>query len=117
MKIVVLDGHTLNPGDISWDGISQLGDLKVYDRTPENKIVERAGDAEIVFTNKTPLKETVLKDLPSLKYIGVLATGYNVVDIDYAKTKGVVVANVPGYGTASVVQMTIALLLELSLHV
>lgn len=117
MKIVVLDGYTLNPGDISWDGISQLGDLKVYDRTPEDKIVERAGDAEIVFTNKTPLKGSILKDLPSLKYIGVLATGYNVVDIDYAKTKGVVVANVPGYGTASVVQMTIALLLELSLHV
>lgn len=117
MKIVVLDGYTLNPGDISWEEINKQGDLKVYDRTPENKIVERAADAEIVFTNKTPLKESTLKDLPKLKYIGVLATGYNVVDIDYAKANGIVVANVPGYGTASVVQMTIALLLELSLHV
>jgi glycerate dehydrogenase len=117
MKIVVLDGYTLNPGDISWDGISKLGDLKVYDRTPEDKIVERCNDAEIVFTNKTPLRENVLKELTVLKYIGVLATGYNVVDIDYARTKGMVVANVPGYGTASVVQMTIALMLELALHV
>lgn len=117
MKIVVLDGYTLNPGDISWDGISKFGDLKVYDRTPEDKIVERAADAEIVLTNKTPLREQVLKELTNLKYIGVLATGYNVVDVDYAKTNDVVVANVPGYGTASVVQMTMALLLELCLHV
>ncbi|HEY1010039.1 MAG: D-2-hydroxyacid dehydrogenase [Daejeonella sp.] len=117
MKIVVLDGYTLNPGDISWDGISELGDLKVHDRTPEDKIVERAGDAEIIFTNKTPLREGILKELPHLKYIGVLATGYNVVDIDYATAHGIVVANIPGYGTASVVQMTMALLLELCLHV
>lgn len=117
MKIVVLDGYTLNPGDISWEAISKLGDLKVYDRTPENKILERVGDAELVFTNKTPLREDILKEMPRLKYIGVLATGYNVVDVDYAKANGVIVANVPGYGTASVVQMTIALLLELSLHV
>lgn len=117
MKIVVLDGYTLNPGDISWDGISELGDLKVHDRTPEDKIVERAGDAEIIFTNKTPLREGILKELPHLKYIGVLATGYNVVDIDYATAHGIAVANIPGYGTASVVQMTMALLLELCLHV
>ncbi|MEJ7693081.1 D-2-hydroxyacid dehydrogenase [Daejeonella sp.] len=117
MKIVVLDGYTLNPGDISWEAISKQGDLKVYDRTPEDKILERVGDAELVFTNKTPLRENILKRLPGLKYIGVLATGYNVVDVDYAKANGVIVANVPGYGTASVVQMTIALLLELSLHV
>jgi glycerate dehydrogenase len=117
MNIVVLDGYTLNPGDISWDGISKLGNLTVYDRTPEDKILERCRDAEVVFTNKTPLKEAVIKALPRLKYIGVLATGYNVVDIDFARSRGVAVANVPGYGTASVVQMTIALLLELSLHV
>jgi glycerate dehydrogenase len=117
MNIVVLDGFTLNPGDISWDGLSSLGNLTVYDRTPENKIVDRSKDAEILFTNKTPLRESVLRNLPSLKYIGVLATGYNVVDIDYAKSKNIPVTNIPGYGTASVVQMTIALLLELSQHV
>lgn len=117
MKIVVLDGYTLNPGDITWDGISRLGELQVYDRTPEDKILERAAGAEIVFTNKTPLREHVLRSLVDLKYVGVLATGYNVVDTDYAATKGVVVTNVPGYGTPSVVQMTMALLLELCLHV
>ena len=117
MNIVVLDGYTLNPGDISWDGLSSLGNLTVYDRTPEDKIVERSKDAAILFTNKTPLREKVLQQLPSLKYIGVLATGYNVVDIDYAKSKGIPVTNIPGYGTASVVQMTIALLLELCQHV
>jgi glycerate dehydrogenase len=117
MKIVVLDGYTLNPGDITWEGISGFGDLKVYDRTPEDQILERAAGAEIVLTNKTPLRESVLKNLADLKYIGVLATGYNVVDTDYAAGKGVVVTNVPGYGTSSVVQMTMALLLELCLHV
>ncbi len=117
MKLVVLDGYTLNPGDLSWDGIKQFGNLEVHDRTPENLIVERSQGAEIIFTNKTPLRESVLSQLPDLKYIGVLATGYNVVDVDYAKTKGISVANVPGYGTASVVQMTFALLLELCQHV
>lgn len=117
MKLVVLDGYTLNPGDLSWDEMKQFGDLQVYDRTPEGQIVERCKDAEIIFTNKTPLREQVLEQLPSLKYIGVLATGYNVVDVDYAKKRGIVVANVPGYGTASVVQMTFALLLELCQHV
>jgi glycerate dehydrogenase len=117
MKIVVLDGYTLNPGDITWDGISRLGELQVYDRTPEEEILERAAGAEIVFTNKTPLREHVLRSLVDLKYVGVLATGYNVVDTDYAASKGVVVTNVPGYGTPSVVQMTMALLLELCLHV
>lgn len=117
MKIVVLDGHTLNPGDLSWDGISQFGDIKVYDRTAEDQIAERCKGAEIIFTNKTPLQHKVLEQLPALKYIGVLATGYNVVDIEYAKKRNVLVANVPGYGTASVVQMTFALLLELCQHV
>ncbi len=117
MKLVVLDGYTLNPGDLTWDGLKQFGDLQVHDRTPESQIVERCRGAEIIFTNKTPLREHILEQLPDLKYIGVLATGYNVVDVDYAKTRGVVVANVPGYGTASVVQMTFALLLELCQHV
>jgi len=117
MKIVVLDGYTLNPGDISWDGLKKIGDVIIYDRTPTDKIVERAADAEIVFTNKTPLGEDVINKLPSLKYIGVLATGYNVVNAEAAKQRGIVVTNVPGYGTASVVQMTFALLLELCQHV
>ncbi|HQS04679.1 MAG: glycerate dehydrogenase [Sphingobacteriales bacterium 17-39-43] len=117
MKLVVLDGYTLNPGDLNWEGIKKFGDLEVHDRTPESQIVERCQGAEIIFTNKTPLREAILSQLPDLKYIGVLATGYNVVDVDYAKTRGVVVANVPGYGTASVVQMTFALLLELCQHV
>lgn len=117
MKLVVLDGYTLNPGDLNWDGIKEFGDLQVHDRTPESQIVERCQGAEIIFTNKTPLREAILAQLPDLKYIGVLATGYNVVDVDYAKKRGVLVANVPGYGTASVVQMTFALLLELCQHV
>lgn len=117
MKIVVLDGYTLNPGDLSWDGIRKFGDLQVYERTPPHQIVERCKDAEIIFSNKTPVSRETLEQLPELKYIGVLATGYNVIDIDYAKERGVVVTNVPGYGTASVVQMTFALLLELCQHV
>jgi len=117
MKLVVLDGYTLNPGDLNWEGIKKFGNLEVHDRTPESLIVERCKGAEIIFTNKTPLRESVLALLPDLKYIGVLATGYNVVDVEYAKTRGIAVANVPGYGTASVVQMTFALLLELCQHV
>lgn len=117
MKIVVLDGYTLNPGDLDWRGLEQFGELAVYDRTAEDQIVERSRDAEILFTNKTPLRKHVLQELPSLKYIGVLATGYNVIDTEYAASRGIPVANVPGYGTASVVQMTIALLLELCQNV
>lgn len=117
MKIVVLDGYTLNPGDISWDGLRKFGDVEVYDRTPEDKIIERCNDASIVFTNKTPLDEHTLNQLPHLRYIGVLATGYNVIDIQVAKNNNVVVSNIPGYGTTSVVQMAFALLLELCLHV
>ncbi|NQV75986.1 MAG: D-2-hydroxyacid dehydrogenase, partial [Bacteroidetes bacterium] len=90
MKLVVLDGYTLNPGDLTWDGLKQFGDLQVHDRTPESQIVERCRGAQIIFTNKTPLREHILEQLPDLKYIGVLATGYNVVDVDYAKTRGVV---------------------------
>lgn len=117
MKIVVLDGYTLNPGDLSWDGLKRFGEVVVYDRTPQDKILERAKDAEIIFTNKTVIDEAVLNRLPVLKYVGVLATGYNVVDIETARKKKVIVTNVPGYGTASVVQMTFALLLELTQHV
>ena len=117
MKIVVLDGYTLNPGDLSWDDLEKFGDVEIYDRTPQEKIIERCAGAVIVLTNKTPLNSDILNQLSSLKYIGVLATGYNVVDIDAARNNGVVVSNVPGYGTDSVVQMTFALLLELCQHV
>ena len=117
MKLVVLDGHTLNPGDLSWDGLKHFGNLEVHERTSAADILERCKGAEIVFTNKTPLREDVLAQLPNLKYIGVLATGYNVVDVDFARSKGIKVANVPGYGTASVVQLTFSLLFELCLHV
>ena len=117
MKIVVLDGYTLNPGDLSWDALKQLGELVVYDRTAADKVVERAAGAEIIFTNKTPVSEDTLNQLPSLKFIGVLATGFNIVNTVVAKARGVIVANVPGYGTTSVVQMTFALLLELCHHV
>lgn len=117
MKLVVLDGHTLNPGDLSWDGLKHFGHLEVHERTSAAAVLERCKGAEIVFTNKTPLKEDVLAQLPDLKYIGVLATGYNVVDVDFARSVGIKVANVPGYGTASVVQLTFSLLFELCLHV
>src|SRR6478609_11848309 len=117
MKIVVLDGYTLNPGDLSWQDLNNFGDVEIYDRTPKEKIAERCAEAALVLTNKTPLNSDTLNQLSSLKYIGVLATGYNVVDIDAARNNGVVVSNVPDYGTASVVQMTFALLLELCHHV
>jgi len=117
MKIVILDGYTLNPGDLSWHALQQLGNVHIYDRTPQNQVVERAKDAEVVFSNKTPLGEDLLHQLPKLKFIGVLATGYNIINIQVAKQNGVVVSNVPGYGTPSVVQMTFALLLELCQHV
>ena len=117
MKIVVLDGFTLNPGDISWSGLEKAGEVVIYDRTPASDIIERAKDAEILLTNKTPLGKETLERLPSLRYIGVLATGYNVVDTDAARKKGIVVTNVPAYSTYSVAQLTFALLLELCLHV
>ena len=116
MKIVVLDGFTLNPGDLSWDGLKQFGEVVVYDRTPQEMVVERAKDAEVIYTNKTMIDEKVLNGLSKLKYIGVLATGYNVVDTEAARKKNVIVTNVPGYSTASVAQMTFALILELTQH-
>lgn len=112
-KIVVLDGYTLNPRDISWDELGELGDITVYDRTPADLVVERIGDAEIIFTNKTQITEDIMLQCPGIKYIGVLATGYNVVDVEAAKRRNIVVTNVPTYGTDAVSQFTIALLLEL----
>jgi glycerate dehydrogenase len=117
MKIVVIEGYSLNPGDLSWAGLEALGELTVYDRSRQDQIVERCKDAEMVFTNKEPLGRDIMAQLPGLKFIGVLATGYNCVDVAAAKELGIVVSNVPGYGTNSVVQLTFALLLELTLHV
>ena len=113
MKIVVLDGYALNPGDLSWDGLKALGDCIIHDRTPPALVVERAADAEIVLTNKTLLPRDVIGRLPRLRYIGVLATGYNVVDVSAALEKGVIVTNVPSYSTDSVAQMVFAHLLNL----
>ena len=113
MKITILDGYTLNPGDQSWDGFHKLGDVQIFDRTMVDQVVERATGATVVLTNKTPLPDYVIRQLPDLKYIGVLATGYNVVDVDAAKQRGIVVCNIPTYGTASVAQFVFALLLEL----
>ena len=120
MKIVVLDGYTENPGDLSWTALEALGELTVYDRTSltdENEIITRIGDAEVVYTNKTPITKNVIDSCPNLKFISVLATGYNVVDYVYAKEKGIPVTNVPTYGTAAVGQFAIALLLEICHHV
>ena len=116
MKIVVLDGYTENPGDLSWEKLEAMGELTVYDRTPADKVIERIGDAEIVYTNKTPISRETLEACPNIKFISVLATGYNIVDIAAAKERGIPVANVPTYGTASVAQFAIALLLEVCHH-
>ncbi len=117
MKIVILDGYCENPGDLSWEGFEALGELTIYDRTPADKILERIGDAEIVITNKTPLTGDTMDACKNIKYIGVLATGYNVVDVAAAKARNIVVTNIPTYGTAAVGQYTIALLLELCHHI
>ena len=120
MKIVVLDGYTENPGDLSWSGLEALGEVTVYDRTSYVDapiIAERIGDAEIVVLNKTPITKATIDACPNMKMIAVLATGYNVVDYDYAKEKGIPVCNVPTYGTASVGQYAIALLLEICHHI
>jgi glycerate dehydrogenase len=114
--IVVLDGHTLNPGDLSWDALGSLGPLTGYDRTPAGEIVPRAKPAEILLTNKTPLTAATLEQLPKLKYLGVLATGYNVVDTAAARARGIPVTNVPEYGTNAVAEHTFALLLEMARH-
>ncbi len=114
MNIVVTDGYALNPGDLDWAPIQALGNLQVYDRTPEPLIAERCAQADIILTNKTPFSKATLQALPTLKLISVLATGYNIVDTLAAKEQGISVCNVPGYGTASVAQHVFALLLELT---
>lgn len=113
MKIVILDGYALNPGDLSWECLKRFGDVTVYDRTPAELIIPRIGDAEIILLNKTPITDKTLAACPSVKLICVLATGYNVVDCDAAKKRGIPVCNVPAYGTAAVAQFTFSLLLEL----
>ena len=117
MKIVILDGYTLNPGDLSWEGFEKLGDVTCYDRTEPQDIVSRIADAEAVITNKTPLTKETFDACPSIKYVGVLATGYNVVDVAAAKEKGIPVTNIPTYGTTAVSQFVFALLLEICHHV
>ena len=112
MKIVVLDGYTLNPGDLSWKEITQLGNCTVYDRTPPELTVERLKTVEIAITNKVKINKGIIDQLPDLKYIGVLATGYNVVEIDAAKAAGITVTNIPAYSTASVAQMVFAHILN-----
>ena len=114
MKIVILDGYTTNAGDLSWNGISELGDLTVYDRTAPGEVIDRCLGAEAVLTNKVVLTDDVMQALPQLKYIGVMATGYNVVDIDAARRRGIVVTNVPAYSTPSVAQMVFAHLLNIT---
>ncbi|HDP89644.1 MAG TPA: D-2-hydroxyacid dehydrogenase, partial [Thioalkalivibrio sp.] len=114
MRIVVLDGFTLNPGDLSWDGLRALGEVRLFDRSAPDQVVARAEGAEIVLTNKTALDGDTIAQLPDLRYIGVLATGYDQVDLDAARERGIVVTNVPTYGTRSVAQMVFAHLLNLT---
>src|ERR1051325_11016686 len=113
MKIAVLDGYCLNPGDLSWDALREFGQPVIYDRTRIDEVPERAAGAEIVLVNKTPLPGYILETLPALRYVGVTATGYDIVDVDVARARGVMVTNIPTYGTASVAQFVFALLLEL----
>ncbi len=117
MKIVILDGYTENPGDLSWGELEKLGELTVYDRTPADLAAQRIGNAQAVYVNKTPVTEETLRRCPELKFIGVLATGYNIVDVAAAKRAGVTVCNIPSYGTDAVAQYVFALLLELCHHV
>lgn len=117
MNIVVLDGYTLNPDDLSWESLESFGDCSIYDRTPAEVVVKRCREAELVLTNKTPVSRESIDQLQKLRYIGVMATGYNIVDVETAAKKGISVTNVPSYGTKSVAQMTFALILELNQHV
>lgn len=113
MKIVILDGHAVNPGDLSWDFLNQFGEVTVYERTPVNEVAQRIGDADIVLTNKSPINEAILDACPNIKLVCVLATGYNVVDCESTRKRGIPVCNVPDYGTAAVAQFTFAMLLDL----
>lgn len=114
MKIVILDGYSVNPGDLSWEELEECGDLTVYDRTNTEDILKRTKNADVILTNKVVISSEIINKLPNLKYIGVLATGYNVVDIEAAKKRGITVTNVPAYSTNSVVQMTFAHILNLT---
>lgn len=113
MKIVILDGHAVNPGDLSWDFLNKYGEVTVYERTPLEEVAKRIGDADIVLTNKSPINEEILNACPNIKLVCVLATGYNVVDCEATRKRGIPVCNVPDYGTAAVAQFTFALLLDL----
>lgn len=117
MKICILDGYSLNPGDLDWSPVERLGDVTLFDRTPADKIVERAADADIVLTNKVPFCADTLRQLPRLRFICVLATGYNIIDTEAAARQGVVVANIPAYSTMSVAQMAFAHILNITNHV
>ena len=117
MKIVVLDGYGLNPGDLSWEEMQALGELTVYDRTAPAELLERSAGAEVLITNKTVITAEDMAALPALKYIGVLATGYNIVDIQAAKARGIIVTNIPAYSTASVAQMVFAHILNITQRV
>lgn len=117
MKICILDGYSLNPGDLDWSPVERLGDVTLFDRTPADKIVERAADADIVLTNKVPFSADTLRQLPRLRFICVLATGYNIIDTEAATRQGVVVANIPAYSTMSVAQMAFAHILNITNHV
>lgn len=117
MKIVILDGYCENPGDLSWDGFKEFGELTVYDRTPKDKILERIGDSEIVITNKTPITRETIEACPNMKYIGVIAAGYNIVDVTAAKDHGIPVTNTPEYGSNTVAQIGVAHLLNICYHV
>lgn len=114
MKIVIIDAYTINPGDLSWDALKEFGDLRMHDRTPAHLIVDRCQEAEAIITNKVPFNAETLAQLPYLKYIGVSATGYNIIDLEATREKNIVVSNVPLYGTEAVAQHTFALILELS---
>lgn len=114
MKIVVLDSFALNPGDLSWDWLEKLGECEIHHRTPKDKILERCKGAEIILTNKTPLTAETLEKLPDLKYIALLSTGYNIVDCEYAKSRGIPVSNIPAYSTNAVAQLTFSLILEIT---
>ncbi len=117
MKIVMLDAFTTNPGDLSWDNFNLLGDLTVYDRTPSDKVIERAKDADIVITNKTPITKDIIDCLPRLKFIALMSTGYNIVDYVYLKEKGIPVSNIPSYSTDAVAQLVMSFILELAMNV
>jgi glycerate dehydrogenase len=117
MKIIILDGHAINPGDLSWDALRGVGELEAFDRTPEDAIVTRAREADVLLTTRTPLSARTLKQLKRLRYVGAIFTGYDEIDLKAARELNILVTNVPTYGTASVAQLVFALLLELCHHV